>query len=155
MLEFAICLERMPGCASAMILLGASIFKITILCITQRPKRECRIWASFSRAVSAKVNLWAKHAYQKMSDAELNQALGLIGQEARALNEKNLKLDIWLASQSCSNCALKTYAWAELNSTSDLTDYGCFADNYGDLGVFFYYKPSLQSSQVYLLIRSS
>jgi len=35
-----------------------------------------------------------QNAYQKMSDAELNQALELIGQEARALGEKNLKLDI-------------------------------------------------------------
>ena len=30
-----------------------------------------------------------QNAYQKMSDAELNQALELIGQEARALGEKN------------------------------------------------------------------
>ena len=45
-----------------------------------------------------------QNAYQKMSDAELNQALELIGQEARALGEKNLKLD--MAPKSCTDGAV-------------------------------------------------
>ena len=73
-----------------------------------------------------------QNAYQKMSDAELNQALELIGQEARALGEKNLKLDMARGKPSPAQTALSKPLLDELNSTSDLTDSGSFADNYGD-----------------------
>ena len=73
-----------------------------------------------------------QNAYQKMSDAELNQALELIGQEARALGEKNLKLDMARGKPSPAQTALSKPMLDELNSASDLTDSGSFADNYGD-----------------------
>ena len=73
-----------------------------------------------------------QNAYQKMSDAELNQALELIGQEARALGEKNLQLDMARGKPSPAQTALSKPMLDELNSTSDLTDSGSFADNYGD-----------------------
>ena len=73
-----------------------------------------------------------QNAYQKMSDTELNQALELIGQEARALGEKNLKLDMARGKPSPAQTALSKPMLDELNSASDLTDNGSFADNYGN-----------------------
>ncbi len=97
----------MPGCAEFMILLVASIFKSHLYLYHPETERECHV-GSFSRAVPAKSQPQAKRLSEN-DDAELNQALGLIGQ-ARALDEKTSNL-IWLAeNESCSDCALKTYA---------------------------------------------
>ena len=85
-----------------------------------------------SRELFQPKSIAQQNAYQKMSDAELNQALELIGQETRALGEKNLKLDMARGKPSPAQTALSKPLLDELNSTSDLTDCGSFADNYGD-----------------------
>lgn len=85
-----------------------------------------------SRELFQPKSITQQNAYQKMSDAELNQALERIGQEARTLGEKNLKLDMARGKPSPAQTALSKPLLDELNSTSDLTDNGSFADNYGD-----------------------
>lgn len=85
-----------------------------------------------SRELFQPKSIAQQNAYQKMSDAELNQALERIGQEAHTLGEKNLKLDMARGKPSPAQTALSKPMLDELNSASDLTDNGSFADNYGD-----------------------
>lgn len=73
-----------------------------------------------------------QNLYQQMSDVELNEALELIGNEAHALGEKNLHLDMARGKPSSEQTALSKPMLDMLDSSSDLCDGNSFADNYGD-----------------------
>lgn len=70
-------------------------------------------------------------AYQKMTDAELDAALTELEAQAADLKALNLKLDMARGKPSPEQTALSRPMLDLLTSSSDLSDQGVDADNYG------------------------
>ena len=76
--------------------------------------------------------LQEQSVYQRMSDADLDGALKEIGEEARRIANKHLKLDMARGKPSREQTALSKPMLDLLNSASNLMDGASYADNYGD-----------------------